>query len=240
MGLFCFLLSPSPGFIQSNNVNNISAVCSASCFSSFSQSFEATGSKSALFRYEKPDLLCQWETICCVVSGLADNAISVCAVVHKRTRMHTHHPHSSVTWKSIWLWGINIFGRQNDDSQTRKALCSEAPYAASSVFSCSLFTRPVYSLGCADKLAREGSSVTLINLLASRGCLFASWRNYMMLFNFTSYLTITQFAWKVSNLFFSFPWLESYLPSSAPHLRRDDSQIHQVMVVFDGVHLPQP
>lgn len=62
----------------------------------------------------------------------------------------------------------------------------------------------------------------------------------MMLFNLTSYWTITCFAWKVSNLFFSFPWLESYLPSLAHLLWLDDSLIHQVMVVFDGVHLAQP
>lgn len=62
----------------------------------------------------------------------------------------------------------------------------------------------------------------------------------MMLFNFTAYSTITWFACEVSNLFLQFPRLESYLLYLASLLQLDDSLIHQVMVVFDGVHLARP
>lgn len=45
---------------------------------------------------------------------------------------------------------------------------------------------------------------------------------------------------RVSNLFSSFPGLETYLPSLDFLLQQNDSQIHQVTVVFDEVHLAQP
>lgn len=41
---------------------------------------------------------------------------------------------------------------------------------------------------------RKDFSVTVINLLVSKGCLFAKQRNYTMLFNFTSHSAVTRFA----------------------------------------------
>lgn len=104
----------------------------------------------------------------------------------------------------------------------------EAPYATSSVSS--HFNADFL------KVSQRSWPGTVILLL----CLFAKQKNYMTLFNFTSHLTVTWFAGNVSNKFFSFPWLEPYLPSLASLLQLDDSLIHQVMVVFDGVHLAQP
>lgn len=75
------------------------------------QAFDATGSKSSPFHYEKPDLLCQWETIRRVVSDPANNPLSVCFAVRGRT--HTRaHTGSSVTQKTVWLWETRIFGKQ--------------------------------------------------------------------------------------------------------------------------------
>lgn len=158
--LFFFPLSLSSGFIQSYNANNISAVCTVSCTLSSKgfcfQSFEATGSKSALFHHEKPDLLCQWETICCAVSGPANNAFSVCSGVHKRayilTYMHKHtHPPPPLIChvEDDLALGNTCFWKTKWRQSNKKILVQwEAPYATSSVF-CPYFllTSAVYFSG---------------------------------------------------------------------------------------------
>lgn len=92
------------GFIQLNDANNISAVCSASCTHCLSQRllfpvfFKATGTKSSpvffllffpFLDWEKPELLCRWETICSHCSpALADNAF-FCVLSAARARTQT-------------------------------------------------------------------------------------------------------------------------------------------------------
>lgn len=96
------------GFRQSNDANNISAVCSASgtrCLSQrllFPVFFKATGTKSSpgfffllffsFLDWEKPELLCRWETICShCAPALADNAF-FCVLSAARARTQTPPP----------------------------------------------------------------------------------------------------------------------------------------------------
>ena len=115
--------------MQLNNANNVFAVCSASCtlslrMASVSSLFEATGSKSASLHYEKPDLLCQWETICSVVLALANKAFFcvLCGTqlhMHRQTHSHKMPPPLLCHMEDHLALGNTVL--ENNDSKTTKS-----------------------------------------------------------------------------------------------------------------------
>lgn len=114
--------------MQLNNANNVFAVCSASCTLSENgfcfQPFEATGSKSAPLHYEKPDLLCQWETICSVVLALANKAFFcvLCGTqlhMHRQTHSHEMPPPLLYHMEDHLALGNTVL--ENNDSKTTKS-----------------------------------------------------------------------------------------------------------------------
>lgn len=112
---------------------------------------------------------------------------------------HTHHPHFSVTWKTIWLWGINIFGRQKwRQPNKEKSLCNESRLIQFHPFS------PHFLLAVQFKLLWKGFSFTLINLLVQGVVSLPSGGITWCCLIFTSYSTITRFAWEASNSFSHF------------------------------------
>lgn len=108
-------------------VGSVSRTLLGSCF----QAFDATGSKSSPFHYEKPDLLCQWETIRRVVSDPANNPLSVCFAVRGRTHARTHrllcHAEDSLALGNAYFWKT-MTGKQRD------LYCGEARDASLLVF----------------------------------------------------------------------------------------------------------
>lgn len=144
-----------------NNANIISAVCSASCSLSENgfcfQSFEATGSKSAPFHYEKPDLLCQWETICCVVSGAGQQCVFC-------VRCSAHPLYTLLSRGRQFGFGEHIFLEdKNDDSKTEKI----------HLIQLLLFFRTfllLFFLTVAQESRPAKVAMTVRNLPVSRGC----------------------------------------------------------------------
>lgn len=142
---------------------------------SFFQSFEATGSKSALIHYEEPTFFVSGETICCVVSGLANNRFSV----FRGTQIcaHTHTTPTLCHLEDNWALGNKYFWKIQWWHPRKKIHVQLENFIQLHLlffFSCP----PADSF----KLAWKSFSVAVINLRLSRSCLFGNQMNYMILF----------------------------------------------------------